>query len=253
MNRTDHYSYTVYADPAMAERFDALRFSGPIGRLIADTQEREIAAFLAPLEGRRILDVGTGTGRAAIALARRGAIVTGVDASAEMLAVAARRAADAGLDPAAARVTFVRGDAHRLDFPDRSFDAVVCLRVLMHTPDWRASLRELCRVSAGRVVFDYPSLWSAAALQAAARRVAHVVKPSVEAYRVFAPGAVARVLAAEGFAVRGEHRQFVLPIALHKRVNSEAWTQRLEGAMAKAGLMRRFGSPVTIVAERCAS
>ena len=80
-----------------------------------------------------------------------------------------------------------------------------------------------------------------------------MVKPSVEAYRVFAPGAVARVLAAEGFAVRGEHRQFVLPIALHKRVNSEAWTQRLEGAMAKAGLMRRFGSPVTIVAERCAS
>jgi ubiquinone/menaquinone biosynthesis C-methylase UbiE len=252
----NHYSYAVYADPAMAERFDALRFSGPIGRLIADTQEREIAAFLAPLEGRRLLDVGTGTGRAAIALARRGAAVTGVDASAEMLAVAARRAADAGLDPGAAGgagVTFVRGDAHRLDFPDRSFDAVVCLRVLMHTPDWRASLRELCRVSAGRVVFDYPSLWSAAALQAATRRLAHVVKPSVEAYRVFAPSAVARVLAAEGFAVRGEHRQFVLPIALHKRVNSEAWTRRVEGALAKAGLMRRFGSPVTIVAERCAS
>ena len=83
------YSYEVYADPAMAERFDAMRFSGPIGRLIADTQEQQIAAFLAPLEGRRVLDVGTGTGRAAIALAKRGAIVTGVDASAEMLEVAA--------------------------------------------------------------------------------------------------------------------------------------------------------------------
>ena len=33
----DHYSYSVYADPAMAEAFDALRFSGPIGRLIAET------------------------------------------------------------------------------------------------------------------------------------------------------------------------------------------------------------------------
>ena len=242
----EHYSYSVYADPAMAERFDALRFSGPIGRLIADTQERQIAGFLAPLEGRRILDVGTGTGRAAIALARRGAIVTGLDASAEMLQVAARRAQEANLG-----VTFVRGDAHRLDFPDRSFDAVVCLRVLMHTPDWRASLRELCRVANDRVVFDYPSIASAAALQAMTRRVVHVVKPSVEAYRVFSSGAVARVLAAEGFTVGGEHKQFVLPIALHKTVNSESFTRRVEGLMEQTGLMRLFGSPVTVLAQRC--
>jgi 2-polyprenyl-3-methyl-5-hydroxy-6-metoxy-1,4-benzoquinol methylase len=255
VTKSDHYSYAVYADPAMAERFDGLRFSGPIGRLIAETQERQIAQFLEPVAGRRILDVGTGTGRAAIALARRGAIVTGVDASAEMLDVAARRAREAGVavGGADAGVTFLRGDAHRLDFPDRAFDAVVCLRVLMHTPDWRASLRELCRVSSGRVVFDYPSLWSAAAIQAAARRVTHTFDKSVEAYRVFAPAAVARLLRAEGFAIAGEHRQFVLPIALHKRVNSEAWTRRVEGTMERTGLMRRFGSPVTIVAERCAS
>ena len=242
---SEHYSYAVYADPAMAERFDAMRFSGPIGRLIADTQEQQIAAFLAPLEGRRVLDVGTGTGRAAIALARRGAIVTGVDASAEMLQVAARRAADAGVT-----VAFARGDAHHLDFADRSFDAVVCLRVLMHTPDWRASLRELCRVAADRVVFDYPSLYSAAAIQAVTRRIGHMVNPSVEAYRVFSPSSVAALLAEAGFRVAGDHRQFVLPIALHKRVNSEAWTRRVEGLMDRTGLMRLLGSPVTVVAER---
>ncbi len=258
MTKSDHYSYAVYADPAMAERFDAMRFSGPIGRLIAETQEQQIAAFLAPVAGRRVLDVGTGTGRAAIALAKRGATVTGVDASAEMLEVAERRARDAGLGrgtpgEGGAAITFRRGDAHRLDFADRSFDAVVCLRVLMHTPDWRAALGELCRVSSGRVVFDYPSLWSAAALQAATRRVAHTVNRSVEAYRVLAPGAVARVLLAEGFEVTGQHRQFVLPIALHKRLNSETWTRRVEGVMARTGLTRLFGSPVTIVAERCAS
>ena len=203
-----------------------------------------------------MLDVGTGTGRAAIALAKRGAVVTGVDASAEMLQVAQRRAeevlgrqrpGDAGV------VTFARGDAHRLEFPDRSFDAVVCLRVLMHTPDWRASLSELCRVADGRVVFDYPSLFSAAAIQAATRRVTHLINASVEAYRVFSPAGIARVLRGEGFRVVAEHRQFVLPIALHKRVNSETWTRRVEGAMARTGLLRLFGSPVTIVAERCVS
>jgi SAM-dependent methyltransferase len=164
-----------------------------------------------------------------------------------MLAVAERRARDAGV-----AVTFSPGDAHRLDVPDRSFDAVVCLRVLMHTPDWRASLRELCRVAADRVVFDYPSLYSAAAIQAAVRRVTRRFDASVEAYRVFSPSAVARALAGAGYRVAGEHRQFVLPIALHKAVNSEAWTTRVEGALERAGIMRRLGSPVTVLAERVA-
>jgi ubiquinone/menaquinone biosynthesis C-methylase UbiE len=65
-----HYSYRVYADPGMADRFDAMRFSGPIGTLLADTQERVLAEFLGPMDGKTVLDVGTGTGRAAIALAR---------------------------------------------------------------------------------------------------------------------------------------------------------------------------------------
>jgi SAM-dependent methyltransferase len=243
-----HYSYAVYADPAMAERFEGMRFSGPIGRLVAETQARQILEGLAPLAGRTVLDVGTGTGRAAIVLARAGAVVTGVDASPEMLAVAARRAREEGVS-----VTFAPGDAHRLDFGDRSFDAVVCLRVLMHTPDWRASLGELCRVAARRVVFDYPSLYSAAAIQAAVRRVAHRRNPSVEAYRVFAPSAVSRALAVSGFRVAAAHRQFVLPIALHKTINSAAFTSGVEGALARVGLMRLFGSPVTVIAERAST
>ncbi|PYR78078.1 MAG: SAM-dependent methyltransferase [Acidobacteria bacterium] len=245
---SEHYSYEVYADPQMAERFDALRFGGPIGRLIADTQEQQIAEFLAPLAGRQVLDVGTGTGRAAIALARRGAAVTGVDASREMLDVAERRAREADV-----RVAFVRGDVHALDFADRSFDAVVCLRVLMHTPDWRRSVGELCRVARRQVVFDYPARWSVAALQALGRTVTHALNRRVEAYRVFSSRQVAAALAAHGFRIAAEHRQFVLPIALHKRIGSAGWTTRVEGAMSHAGVTRRFGSPVTIVAERCAS
>ena len=133
---SDHYSYSVYADPAMAEAFDTMRFSGPIGRLIAETQERVVAAFLAPVKGRTILDVGTGTGRAALALAVRGATVTGVDASAEMLAVAERHARDAGI-----AVTFARGDAHGLAFPP----AVVRRRRLPARPHAHARLAAVAR------------------------------------------------------------------------------------------------------------
>ena len=244
----DHYSYSVYADPAMAESFDALRFGGPIGRLIAETQEGVIASFLSPLPGKSVLDVGTGTGRAAIALARRGARVTGVDASEEMLTVAARQAAAAGVD-----VCFKREDAHALDASRAAFDYVVCLRVLMHTPDWRRSLAELCRVARDRVVFDYPALFSAAALQAATRRVAYRFGARVEPYRVFTDAAVRSTLAAHGFRVVETHRLFVLPIAVHKRVGSVAFTSRVEGALSRVGMAAVLGSPVTIAAERCAS
>jgi len=246
--QADHYSYAVYADSAMAESFDAVRFGGPIGRLIAETQERVLTSFLAPVNGRRVLDVGTGTGRAAILLARRGASVTGVDAAEEMLVVARRRASEVG-----ASVTFEVGDAHRLAYADRSFDDVVCLRVLMHTPGWKESLGELCRVARHRVVFDYPALASAAALQAVARRVAQSFGARVEAYRVFSDRSVDAVLAAHGYRVRNRHRQFVFPIALHKSIGSPSVTERLEGVCAWSGLRSLVGSPVTVVAERCAS
>lgn len=246
--RADHYSYSVYADPAMAESFEELRFSGPIGELLARTQETVIAGYLALLQGRTILDVGTGTGRAAIALARRGAVVTGIDASAEMLAVARRRAEAAGT-----QVTFQQGDAHGVAFSDRAFDSVVCLRVLMHTPDWRQSLGELCRVANSRVVFDYPALISAAALQAGARRIAHAAGARVEAYRVFSDRSIRSELGAHGFRIVETHRQFVLPIALHKRFNSAQATERTERVLAGLGLRWLLGSPVTVLAERCAS
>jgi len=242
----EHYSYSVYADPSMAERFDAMRFSGPIGTLLADTQEEVVADFLGPVEGRAILDVGTGTGRAALSLARRGARVTGVDASAEMLRVARERAAASGL-----LLTFDVGDAHRLGFSGRSFAAAVSLRVLMHTPDWRVCLREMCRVADDRVVFDYPAACSAAALHAAGRRVLAVFGRPVEAYRVLRRREVRHAVEACGFRIEREHRQFVLPIALHKAIGSRRGTIAVEKALRAVGLLRLLGSPVTVLAVRC--
>jgi len=242
----EHYSYRVYANPSMAERFDAARFSGPIGTLLADTQEEVVADFLGPVEGRAILDVGTGTGRAALSLARRGARVTGVDASAEMLRVARARAAASGLP-----LTFDVGDAHRLRFSDRSFAAAVSLRVLMHTPDWRVCLRELCRVTDDRVVFDYPAACSAAVLHAAGRRILAVFGRPVEAYRVLRRREVRHAVEACGFRIEREHRQFVLPIALHKAIGSRRGTITVEKALRAVGLLRLLGSPVTVLAVRC--
>ena len=137
-------------------------------------------------------------------------------------------------------------------FPDRSFDVTVSLRVVMHAPDWRMSIAELCRVADRLVVLDYPGALSVAALQSIARRLAYAAGAATEPYRVFRTRTIAAALAAEGFEVRSIHRQFVLPIALHKAVGSRRFTERVEHALASAGLLRIAGSPVTIVAERCA-
>lgn len=69
-----------------------------------------------------ILELGCGTGRVALPLARRGSTVVGIDRSASMLARAQARVRRARL---ASRVTLVRGDITRLPFPDRSFPLVM--------------------------------------------------------------------------------------------------------------------------------
>ncbi len=240
-----HYSYRHYANRQVAEGFDALRFGGPIGRHLADTQAAILRDALAPLDERSVLDVGTGTGRAAVELALGGARVIGVDASMEMLEVARVRAQDAGV-----AIRLGQSDAHDLPFRDRSVDGAVSLRVLMHAIDWRRCVAELCRVSRWRVVVDFPAALSFAALESGARHLAKGIGRPVEAYRVMRESDVARAFAAAGFRVVDVRRQFVLPIAAHKAVGSLSVTRAVEGALAAAGLLRALGSPVTMVAER---
>jgi len=244
----NHYSYTTYADPETARTFDARRFGGPIGDLIASTQARVLANLVGTVRDRVILDVGTGTGRAALLLARGGANVTAVDASSEMLAVARRRAMEEGV-----AVRFLAGDAHALEFPGRSFDVAVGLRLIMHTPRWQQCIAELCRVAERLVIVDYPSAHSFAALESAARGLAHAAGLKTEPYRVFTDRTIAAAFAGHGFRIRSVHRQFVLPIAFHKAIGSRRFTIAIEELLDRAGLLGFFGSPITLVAERCAS
>ncbi|MBS1817801.1 MAG: class I SAM-dependent methyltransferase [Acidobacteria bacterium] len=241
----EHYSYTFYADAANARAFDARRFGGPIGDLVAKGQADVLADMLGPIQGRRIIDVGTGTGRGAFLLAAAGARVTGIDASEEMLAIARERARETH-----AAVDFQVGDAHDIGFPDRAFDIAVSLRVLMHTPRWRQCIGELCRVASHAVILDYPSARSTALLESIGRKLLHPIGMSSEPYRVFLDGQVRGELQRHGFRVVAIHRQFVLPIAVHKAIGSRAFTEASERWLARIGALRFLGSPVTVYAER---
>jgi SAM-dependent methyltransferase len=91
--------------------------------------------------GATVLDVATGSGNAALAAARHGCEVTGIDYVPELLEHGRARAAAEGL-----QVRFLEGDAERLPFPDASFDAVLSCLGVMFTPDQERAAAELLRV-----------------------------------------------------------------------------------------------------------
>ena len=88
----------------------------------------------------RTLELGVGTGLNFASYPRDVQLV-GVDLSAEMLAIAGRRARDLGMD-----VHLRVGDAQALDLPDSSFDTVVATLVLSAVPDARRATAEAWRV-----------------------------------------------------------------------------------------------------------
>lgn len=101
--------------------------------------------------GENVLDLATGTGITAIAARERGAKVTGVDLTPELLAVARKKAAAEGFDD----IDFREGDAEALPFADASFDVVLSTCGHMFAPDQPKVAAELARVTrpGGRAVF----------------------------------------------------------------------------------------------------
>jgi arsenite methyltransferase len=101
--------------------------------------------------GMRVLDVASGNGESAIFLAQRfGSEVLGIDFGLVNVKQAAARADEGGLGPL---VQFQQGDAERIDFPDETFDAVLCECAFCTFPEKRVAAAEITRVlrPAGKV------------------------------------------------------------------------------------------------------
>jgi ubiquinone/menaquinone biosynthesis C-methylase UbiE len=106
----------------------------PIAEQLVDTADLHA--------GWRVLDVATGSGNAAIAAARLGATVVGVDYVPELLDRGRARAAAEGL-----AIELIEGDAEALPFPDGSFDAVTSVFGSMFAPNHQQTAGELLRVT----------------------------------------------------------------------------------------------------------
>ena len=136
---------------SIAGRYDLLNRVMSLG--LDRRWRRRAVAALAPQGGERYLDVGCGTGDVMLEVLRAApaSTVVGVDPARAMMAVAASKAARAGV---AERAAFVAGDALRLPFADAAVHGVISAFTLRNLTDRRQACRELRRVlvPGGRLV-----------------------------------------------------------------------------------------------------
>jgi ubiquinone/menaquinone biosynthesis C-methylase UbiE len=104
-------------------------------------EEKEFYKLLGNVKGKRILDVGCGTGRYAIDLAKGGAIVEGIDLSNEMLEIARKKAKKEGIE-----LKLTCQDISKISYPKNQFDIVISNLVISHVNDFKKAIKEMVRV-----------------------------------------------------------------------------------------------------------
>jgi len=101
-------------------------------------EKDKLLPLLGDVHGKRILDVGAGTGRLAMRLSRLGAKITALDISSEMLGVLRTKSQNL--------IETVLGDAEDLPFPDNSFDIVISTFHIVHLKDLKRFFDQVYRV-----------------------------------------------------------------------------------------------------------
>lgn len=100
-------------------------------------EQGKLMAVTGPVKGKKVLDVGCGTGRIIRKLTEKGATVTGLDLSSEMVLVAQKKFP---------KVKFVEGDIEKLPFNDEEFDVVVASFLIVHLKGLMKAFDEVYRV-----------------------------------------------------------------------------------------------------------
>jgi ubiquinone/menaquinone biosynthesis C-methylase UbiE len=217
---------------SIARSYDAW-YETPVGAW-ADRIETTVLFDMLNLHaGERLLDLGTGTARLALEIARQDVQVTGVDASREMLGVAQSRLLH---HQAEERVRLVHGDMAALSFPDRSFDAVLTVTTLCFVADPQRVVSEAARVlrPGGRLIIGELNRWS---LWSLLRSIEGLLRPTVfQSARFLGIGGLRRLTRRAGLHFRQWRGVLHLPpvnthALLHRFDPVERWSQQWTPAM----------------------
>ncbi len=141
MNGTDEGRHRSPGKPSKGKLdWGVGRYESTAQQLLPAAQALVHTAAIRP--GERVLDLGCGTGNAALLAAEKGGLVTGVDPALRLLEVARRVAARQR-----AHIQFVPGDAASVPLADASVDVVLSVFAVIFAPDPGAAANEMARVS----------------------------------------------------------------------------------------------------------
>jgi ubiquinone/menaquinone biosynthesis C-methylase UbiE len=185
--------------------------------------------------GSTLLDIACGPGDASVAAVVRGAEVTGIDFSEEMLAIASARNAS---------VDFRIGDACALEFPDNTFDAVIMNFGMLHLPDPDLAIREAARVVKRGGTFAF-TVWASPemakgfeiVLSAVAAHGKPVTLPSAPDFFRFADESNARVALEQAGLANASTRQ--LPLTWNLPAASTLYDAYFHGTARTGALLRQ--------------
>jgi ubiquinone/menaquinone biosynthesis C-methylase UbiE len=223
------------------------------------------------LDGRRyekILDVGCGNAAQTVRLARHGDEVIGVDIADDLLAVAKERCREFS------NVRFMKEDARKLPFPDRTFDCILSYGdVLSHITDgYDQALSEIGRVSkSGAVIsFEVDNKWNAGILYKFGELWDAIRTPGRGhdtrawegmRFKTFTHRELAALLKKHGFVITGYHGHNILASLIPDRYVLEqdrrtlwGWLALVLGKidLAVSGLFpfNRFGFNIMVIARK---
>jgi len=204
------------------------------------------------------LDIGTGTGHTAFALADAGASVVGFNITPEMIQQARRHIPTDSGD-----IRFVQGDAHTLPFSSSAFDIVTCRRTAHHFLDIPPTLAEMARVlrPGGRMVIDDRSVPEDDTVDAFVNNIdcihdpSHVREYGVSAWRSMIEAAGLRLLDTQPYTQHRPIADYVKGIQDENADRLKDYVQQADKAILEKIQLKDNAYThwfVTIAAERSA-
>ena len=213
------------------------RFSGAIGQWFLEVQAAALKRSLTGAGIKSVLDVGGGHGQNIEPLTSLGCSVE-VLGSSQQCAKLISDALDSG------SASFKVGNLLDLPYPDDSFDAVLSFRMLAHFDQWQQHIAELCRVSRGLVVIDFPVTKSVNALAEKLFFLKKAIESNTRKYQLFAENELSDAFLSHNYEQSSRYPQYFFPMALYRALRFTPVAKAMESCAAALGMTRTLGSPV---------
>lgn len=220
----------------------ALRFAGSAGEFLLSVQEETVSDLFSEYPpvapGAEVLDHGGTHGQLAGLFHKHGFVRT-VSASRETL-----------IDRAEPWTPTRSGPLHRLPLEDRTFDAVVCVRLLAHASDTEAVVAEMCRLAKRSVIVDYPSKRSLNVFSGPLFQYKLKIEGDTRRFTSVSDRELQDMFARHGFKLVKQRRQFMIPMGLHRAAGDSPTMRGLERFFRATGLVRLIGNPAVARFDR---